>query len=236
MGESLLPCGGEIRVKLGLIDETKRRYIHKPGARFICGETGREQTYDFKDAISPRFPSAFQVSRADFDRLLLRNAESLGVTVVERATVHDEAFHPFGADVEVTFPHQPGYAVRSRFFVDATGRDTFLGTKLGLKIADPLVTTNVACFTHYDNAERQPGEDEGNITIVFFPGGWWRFIPFKGSMTSVGCTLQKEYTLPRRGPNPSELFEAALAETPVMQKFLASATRTRPVETTGNWS
>ena len=102
-------------------------------------------------------------------------------------------------------------------------------------MSDDLVTTNLACFTHY---ETQPadGQDEGNITMVLFDGGWWWFIPFKGTVTSIGCTLQKHFTVARRGYSAEQMFMAALEATPVMQELLRGATRVRPIDTTGNWS
>ena len=84
------------------------------------------------------------------------------------------------AVVDVCAADGSTYTVRAQMFVDATGRDTLLGTRFGLKVSDELVTTNAACFTHYTNCNRQAGRDEGNITVVLFDGGWWWFIPFKG--------------------------------------------------------
>ena len=236
LGESLLPCGGEVWDELGISDEMKQRYILKPGARFIHNESGLTQTYYFEEAIRPDHPFAYEVPRADFDNLLLRRSEALGAVVREETLVRDVHFDADG--VSVTLRDQDGQSesLRAKMFVDATGRDTFLGTRLGIKVSDELVTTNLACFTHYEHCNRESGRDEGNITIVLFDGGWWWFIPFKGTVTSVGCTLQKEFTVSRRGLSAEQMFMAALQATPVMQELLRGATRVRPVDTTGNWS
>ncbi len=236
LGESLLPCGGEVWDDLGVSDEMKRRYIHKPGARFIHNESGLTQTYYFSEAIRPDHPFAYEVPRADFDNLLLRRSEELGAVVREETAVRDVQFDDQGVDVTIRSADGSTEVLRSHVFVDATGRDTFLGTRFGLKVSDDLVTTNLACFTHYEHCVRQAGTDEGNITIVLFDGGWWWFIPFKGTVTSVGCTLQKEFTLSRKGLNAEQMFMAALDATPAMQALLQGATRIRPVDTTGNWS
>ena len=236
LGESLLPCGGEVWDELGISDEMKQRYILKPGARFIHNESGLAQTYYFEEAIRPDHPFAYEVPRADFDNLLLRRSEALGAVVREETLVRDVHFDADG--VSVTLRDQDGQSesLRAKMFVDATGRDTFLGIRLGIKVSDELVTTNLACFTHYEHCNRESGRDEGNITIVLFDGGWWWFIPFKGTVTSVGCTLQKEFTVSRRGLSAEQMFMAALQATPVMQELLRGATRVRPVDTTGNWS
>ncbi len=236
LGESLLPCGGEVWDELGVSEEMKRRYILKPGARFIHSESGLTQTYYFSDAIRPDHPFAYEVPRADFDDMLLRRSEALGAEVWEETTVRDVHFDDRGVDVTARRADGSTEVLRGQVFVDATGRDTFLGTRFGLKVSDDLVTTNLACFTHYENCTRQSGPDEGNITVVLFDGGWWWFIPFKGNVTSIGCTLQKHFTVSRKGLSAEQMFMAALEATPVMQELLRNATRIRPVDTTGNWS
>ena len=236
IGESLLPCCGEIWDELELKDEMARRFIVKPGARFIHNESGAEYTYYFAYAIRPDHPFAYEVQRGEFDQMLLDNSARLGAEVRYLTAVRDVEFLP--DRVKVTARPETGadYTVEAQMFVDATGRDTFLGGKFGLKVTDDLVTTNVACFTHYEGCQRQAGSDEGNITIVLFDGGWWWFIPFRGTLTSIGCVLQKDFTRSRRGLSSEDMFAAALAETPAMQKLLSGATRVRPVGTTGNWS
>ncbi len=248
IGESLLPFAKDLWEELGVLEEIDRRFIHKPGARFIHNESGEEFTYYFNNAVRPGCPYAYEVQRGEFDDLLLHNARKLGAEVHEESEVRDVVFHPErhsaspgaidGPGVSVRVQPKDGdeYTALAQVFVDATGRDTLLGTRHGLKETDALVTTNMACFTHFENARRQSGTDEGNITIVLFEGGWWWFIPFLGKLTSVGCVLQKEFTLSHRGLSPEDLFQKALDHSPEMAKLLEGATRVRPIGTTGNWS
>ncbi|MCS6914377.1 MAG: tryptophan 7-halogenase [Myxococcota bacterium] len=236
IGESLLPFARDIWEELGVLDEIDRRFIHKPGARFIHSESGAMFTYRFENAIRPGRPYAYEVPRGDFDKLLLDNAARLGAQVREESEVRDVFIEEDRVRVEVHGPNGTCYEVTGQVVVDATGRDTLLGSRYGLKVADELVTTNVACFTHFENTVRQPGPDEGNIDIVLFDGGWWWFIPFKGTVTSVGCVLQKHFTRSRKGMSAEELFQAALDATEAAQRLLAGARRIRPIGTTGNWS
>lgn len=236
IGESLLPCAGEIWDELGLREEMHRRFIVKPAARFIHNESGEQFTYYFSEAIRPDYPYAYEVPRAEFDHLLLERSRELGAEVRYQQEVRDVSIGNDAVAVDVRSADGSSYSVRSQIFVDATGRDTLLGTRFGLKVSDDLVTTNAACFTHYTNCNRQTGRDEGNITIVLFDGGWWWFIPFKGEITSVGVVLQKHFSLAHRGASAEEMFSAALAATPAMQALLDGANRVRPVGTTGNWS
>jgi flavin-dependent dehydrogenase len=236
IGESLLPFARDIWEELGVLEEIDRRFIHKPGARFIHNESGATFTYYFANAIRPGRSYAYEVPRSEFDKLLLDNAARLGACVREEQEVRDVSFADNGVAVQVQPAGGEPYTATAQVFVDATGRDTFLGTRCGLKVADELVTTNVACFTHFENTVRQKGADEGNIDIVLFEGGWWWFIPFKGKVTSVGCVLQKDFTRSRRGLSAEQLFYEAVNATPEAARLLTNATRVRPIGTTGNWS
>ena len=236
LGESLLPFGNDLYRELGVAAEIDGRYIHKPGARFIHEESGATYTYYFKNDIAGGRPHAYQVPRADFDKLLLDNARRLGAEVREECEVVSLRVEDEGVRVEARGADGVVFEVTAPVFVDATGRDAMLARQLDLKVADEEITTNVACFTHFKNARRQPGSDEGNFTLIMFDGGWWWFIPFAGDVTSIGVVFEKKYTLARRGLSPQELFEGAVAEQKHIKAILDGAERVRPIDTTGNWS
>ncbi len=236
LGESLLPFGGDLYRELGVFDEIDRRYLHKPGARILHEESGESFTYYFDCAIDAHNPYAYQVPRGDFDQLLLDNARRLGAEVREETSVGKVAFHPDRVEVLARGPDGREFTVEAPMFVDATGRDALVATAHQLKVPDEAITTNVACYTHWQNARREPGVDEGNFTLLLFDGGWWWLIPFRGDVTSVGVVFEKSYTLARKGMSPAELYEGALAEQREIRKILDGATRVRPIETTGNWS
>src|SRR5881394_2368585 len=84
LGESMLPFSTDLFRELGVLEEVDRRYMHKPGARFLHEETGASFTYYFRTAIDPAGrPYSYQVPRADFDQLLLDNSKRLGAEVRE---------------------------------------------------------------------------------------------------------------------------------------------------------
>ena len=236
LGESMLPFSNDVFRELGVFEEIDRRYIHKPAARFIHEETGATFTYYFKSAIDGSREYSYQVPRADFDQLLLDNSRRLGAEVREETQVKKVRFLDDGVEVDAVGPGGDAYTVRAPMFVDATGRDAFVANKEKLKTADDLITTNVACFTHYQNCKRQAGRDEGNFTLIMFDGGWWWFIPFRGDVTSIGVVFQKDYTLARKGMSPQELFEGAIKEQREIKRILDGATRVRPIDSAGNWS
>ncbi|MDB4967231.1 MAG: putative Dehyrogenase [Myxococcales bacterium] len=236
IGESMLPFSNELWRELGVFEKMDARYIHKPGAKFIHEESGAEFTYYFENAIRGGHPYAYQVKRADFDKMLLDHAASLGAEVREETKVGDVVFAPDGVTVSATGPDGKSYQVRAPMFVDATGRDALIAGRRQLKVPDGVVTTNVAVHTMYQNVDRSQGADEGNIILGLFDGGWWWMIPFKDGDTSVGMVFEKSYTRAQRGLSSQELMEHAIEGLPNLKRYLKDATRILEVGAQGNWS
>jgi flavin-dependent dehydrogenase len=236
IGESMLPFSNEVWRELGVFDKLDAQYIHKPGAKFIHEESGAEFTYYFDKSIRPGNPYAYQVKRADFDKMLLDHAESLGAVVRQKTRVDDVTFAPDGVTVRATGPDGKSYDVRSAVFVDATGRDALIAGRRQLKVVDGEITTNVAVHTMYKNVDRSQGADEGNIILGLFDGGWWWMIPFNDGDTSVGIVFEKSYTKANRGQSSQQLMEQAIEQLPHLKHYLRNATRFLDVGAQGNWS
>src|SRR4029078_7716659 len=71
------------------------------------------------------------------------------------------------------------------FFVDASGRDTLLASRLRLKRVDKHNNT-AAVFAHFRTVPDQPGDVEGIISVYLFEHGWVWMIPLPDDVTSVG--------------------------------------------------
>jgi flavin-dependent dehydrogenase len=236
IGESLLPFGNEVWRELGVLEKMDALYIHKPGAKFIHEESGAAFTYYFDQAIRPDNPYAYQVKRADFDKMLLDHAASLGADVRDQTAVEDVTFSADGVTVRAAAVDGKRYQVSAPLFVDATGRDALIAGRRQLKVPDGVITTNAAVHTMFQNVDRSQGADEGNIIIGLFDGGWWWMIPFKDGDTSVGMVLEKSFTKANRGLSSEQLMMAAIAELPHLKHYLRDATRILPVGAQGNWS
>src|SRR5438105_11594853 len=236
IGESMLPFSNDVWRELGVFEKLDAQYIHKPGAKFIHEESGAEFTYYFDAAIRGGNPYAYQVKRADFDKMLLDHAAGLGAVVREQTRVDDVAFAADGVTVSATGPDGARYQVRAPMFVDATGRDALIAGRRQLKVVDGVLTTNVAVHTMYKNVDRSQGADEGNIILGLFDGGWWWMIPFKDGDTSVGMVFEKSYSKAQRGLSSQAMMEAALEHLPHLKRYLKNATRFLDVGAQGNWS
>ena len=233
IGESLLPQNNPLFERLGILDEVRAIGLTKNGAQFTSMYHGKEETFYFSRALDKSQPSAFEVHRADLDEILIRNAARKGASVFEETRADQVDFGDDGVVVHATGPGGRR-EWRARFLVDASGRDTFLASRFRIKEANPR-HASVALFGHYENAQRLPGTDEGNISIYWFDHGWFWFIPLQRGVTSVGAVCWPYYLKTRKG-SLEQFLDDTVATCPALAERLAHARRIAPVTATGNYS
>ncbi|MFN8892897.1 MAG: NAD(P)/FAD-dependent oxidoreductase, partial [Betaproteobacteria bacterium] len=165
IGESLLPANVPLLEALGVRDRVDAIGLPKWGVEFVSAEHPRPALIEFADAWDKTQPMAWQVRRADFDDILLRNAESAGARVLERTAVTGVDFDAAGVNVDTRGEHGPR-RWRARYVVDASGRDALLPSQLRLKLRVRR-HNSAALFAHFRCARRLPGLQEGNISIFW---------------------------------------------------------------------
>jgi flavin-dependent dehydrogenase len=238
IGESLLPMNMPILERLGVWDELVKIGIRKDAAEFESREAGKTVEFQFATAFDKRWPHAFQVRRSEFDHMLLRNCAAKGARVFEEARVTAVDFGNLerNEDTVVHVQAKDGSRQewRTRFLVDASGRDTFLAERFSIKRRNRK-HASAAIFGHFRNARRNPGSAEGNITIVWFEHGWFWFIPLRDGTTSVGAVCWPAY-LKSRKTDPTTFLMQTIALAPEISDRLKDATLTAPVTATGNYS
>ncbi len=234
IGESLLPLNLPLFERLGVLREIERIGMRKHGAEFNSPQHEQAVTFQFANAWDKRHPHAYQVRRSAFDDILFRNCIARGARGFEQCRVLDVTFATDAALVRTRKEDGSEQRWRARFFVDASGRDTFLGNRLGLKqrIAQH---TSAALYGHFAGAQRLPGRDAGNISVFWFEHGWFWFIPLRDGATSVGAVCWPYY-LKSRKTDPASFFQQTIAQCPPLAQRLASAQLISPVTATGNYS
>lgn len=256
VGESLMPATLTVLDRMGAREAVEAAgFQRKLGATFVDEDAALDRTFYFlRGKPWPHY--AYQVTRADFDALLLAHARNRGVEVHQPARVDAAAFD--GDGVTLTL-HEAGAParVRGRVLVDASGRDAFVAARFGRRTRVPNLG-KVALFAHFRGAARQRGDDEGNIRIHVFREGWFWWIPLAGDLTSVGSVLHARTVrdaeaaarargktrtgAPQGDAAPSatdwlaELFATMVARCPAVARGVAGAERVTPVHRTGNFA
>jgi flavin-dependent dehydrogenase len=235
IGESLLPFNVPLLDRLGVKDAVERMGMPKYGIEFVSPDHDKPSLLEFGDGWHKDMSYSFQVRRSEFDKILFDNAKAKGAEAIEDCRVTAVDFPAEGGGL-VTTAMADGEMreFRGRFVVDASGRDTFLASRLNVKQRNRR-HESAAVFGHFTNAERLQGRDEGHISIFWFARGWFWFIPLSDGTTSVGAVSRPDIFKNRDG-DMTALLKDLIASCPALAHRLRNATLTGPATGTGNYS
>jgi len=236
IGESLLPANLPLFERLGVADEVRAVGMEKWAAEFVSPFHDRTQVFHFAEAWDKSMPHAYQVKRAEFDDILIRNAGRKGVEVHEGCKVNVVDFQPDDTAV-VRARTDDGQEAewQARFVVDASGRDTFLAHRFQIKHRNPRHNSS-AVYGHFSHARRNEGQAEGNITIFWFEHGWFWFIPMMNDTTSVGMVTWPYHMKTKGSRSLQQFLMDNIATCPALALRLQDAQLMTEVEATGNFS
>ncbi len=236
IGESLLPANLPLLQRLGVARQVHAIGMQKWGAEFISPWDGRRQEFEFANGWDKSLALAYQVRRSEFDEILFRRAAACGAEVMEGWRARDVEFLDGGRRARVQAVHGDGRAEswEAAYFIDASGRDTFLGARLRMKRRNKK-HNSAAMYAHFTGACRERGKRAGNISIYWFDHGWFWFIPLADGTTSVGAVVWPYY-MQSRAIGLHEFFLSTIALCPPLAERLSAAELCREVEATGNYS
>jgi flavin-dependent dehydrogenase len=235
IGESLLPGNLPLFERLGIAEEVRGIGVYKPGAEFVSDEFAKTNLLMFSSAKQLPATHAYQVRRAEFDKLLLDNCRRRGAYVAENTRVTEVEFGPQArVAVRAVNPQSGDTVWRPKFLIDASGRDTFIANRMRMKTADKRNNT-AAIFGHFDGVPRRAGDAAGVITVHLVDDGWFWMIPLQDGLMSVGLVGSPALFKNRR-ESTEELFWASVKGSPSVAERMRDARATGPLVATGNYS
>jgi FADH2-dependent halogenase len=234
IGESLLPFSMKAFTRLGLHEKFLRAgFMKKHGGEILsaCSEPGTK--FYFKDGYRSQTDHAYQVTRGDFDKLLLDHAAECGAEVHEVTSVDRVQFSK--DDVELAIrSNGSSRSVRVRYVIDASGRASMLGRQFKIKKTYNHLQ-KLSIFAHYDGVWRAEGID-GTLTVLLRAvDRWFWLIPLTSERTSIGVVLDGE-TFRKSKLSAEDFLEQALAEQPIIAKRMMSARRVSQVYVEADFS
>lgn len=223
IGESLLPACMNLLADAGMVEAVERfGFQHKNGAQIARGE--RFVDFEFADKTAEGYSHTFEVTRADFDHLLIREAEKQGAEVQFREEIVRVDFS--GAPVVVS-RSEAGEETehRARFVCDASGFGRILPRMLDLEAPSDF-PVRAGLFTHVEDHISDPNYDRNKIRVGIHPEHrdiWYWLIPFSQGRASIGVVAADEF-LKLEGANADERLWQMINEEPGMRRLLAKAT------------
>lgn len=241
IGESLLPQVLDVLEESGALPLVEQAgFLRKEGGVFRWGLNPEPWTFHFDEAKDRfRFNYAYQVKRAEFDRILLEHAKASGVEVLQDTIARDFAeYRAEGSDWvggKVSAARGSGEALEltARLVADCSGQAGWLANKFKLRKYDPFLR-NVAIFAYHRNAARLEGRDANAIMCEAMELGWLWNIPLHDGTNSIGLITKAE--LAPAGPERVAFYEAAIQKSVYTKRLLNGATRVTDVRSIADYS
>ncbi len=234
IGESLLPFSTKAFDRLGVREKLDRTFLPKFGGEIVaaCGSKGIK--FYFKDGYRARRDRAYQVTRSEFDKLLLDHSRENGAEVREETTVKNINFGKDGVKIDIETAAGETSSVESRYLLDCSGRQTMLGSFFKCKkMYDHLQKFSV--FAHYENVDRAEGIDGTLIRMVRGLDRWFWMIPLTPTRMSIGVVMDTAtFRAMKLAPEPA--LEKCINEQPMVLERMKRAERVSPVYSAGDYS
>lgn len=246
VGESQLPITSHYLNEMGVWDRVEAAgFPIKVGATYKWGKTKELWDFDFvvgglKEEPRPakfegqRQFAAFQVDRAQYDKILLDYAKELGCDVREGVKV---AKIKRDGQVVTGFVLDGGEEVTANYYIDASGHIGVMRRVLDIPIEYPTNLQNIAVWDYWQNAEwaEEIGVGGTRVQVMSVSYGWIWFIPLGPTRTSVGLVVPAEY-YKKSGKRPEELYAQALTDDPRIAYLMRNATSENKLSSTKDWS
>jgi flavin-dependent dehydrogenase len=192
IGESLLAsCQSTLKLSGAYDKVAAQGFTVKRGGVIYWGAD--KWILDWNKMVDPNIWS-WQVDRATYDEILLRNAVEQGTDVREGAFVKRIFFdgdRAIGAEWTNLKDSAVLNTVKFRYVVDASGRAGVLSQQQFKMRKQHQVFQNIALWGYWTGATLLPDTPQGGINVVSSPEGWWWHIPLVGDRYSVGLVTHK---------------------------------------------
>jgi flavin-dependent dehydrogenase len=229
IGESLMTDTYWTFRRLGLLEKLRESpFVRKYSVQFANSAGKESRPFYFFEAVHHESAVTWQVTRAQFDHLLLNHAAEQGATVHQGVLVKQVIFEGDRA-VGVEVQMQDG--TREKFYanvvVDATGQTAMLSNKFRWRVRDPNLKKAVL-YSYFKGAHREP-DLNGGATLVLRTehgsNGWFWYIPLENDITSVGIVADPDYLLKGRGQDLAKIFQEEIDKCEPCRKRVAEGTR-----------
>jgi len=238
IGESLMPDTYWTLRRMGVLEKIKvSKFTKKYSVQFVT-DTGKEsQPFYFFENNPHEASQTWQVVRSEFDKMLLDNASDLGADIQYGCRVMDAIFEGDRCvGVKVQGPDGVVKDVFAKVVVDASGQSLVLGSRLKIKVPDPLLR-KASVWAYFKGASREAGLDEGATLVLQTEGkkGWFWYIPLQDNIVSVGVVGSLEDMFGDKLSH-EEIFERELNRCPAAKKRVSVGERVSGYYSTKDFS
>jgi flavin-dependent dehydrogenase len=229
IGESLMTDTYFTFQRMGLLEKMKSSpFVQKYSVQF-ANPAGREsRPFYFFEANHHECAVTWQVTRAQFDLMLIEHAAEQGAQVYQQTQIKRVLFdgaRAYGVEARLTDGSLQEF--HAPVVVDATGQTAMLSNKFGWRVRDPKLKKAVL-YSYFKGAHREPDLNGGATLVLRTPkgsNGWFWYIPLENDITSVGVVADPEYLVQGRGQDLAKIFHEEIEKVESCRKRVEDATR-----------
>jgi flavin-dependent dehydrogenase len=229
IGESLMTDTYWTFQRMGLLEKLKSSpFVRKYSVQFANSAGKESRPFYFFEAIHHESAVTWQVTRAEFDKLLIEHAAEQGAAVHQGSAVKQVLFkNDKAVGVEVQMKDGSVRSVYAKVVVDATGQSAMLSNKFRWRVRDPKLKKAVL-YSYFKGAQREPDLNGGATLVLRTPpgsGGWFWYIPLEDDITSVGIVADPEYLVKDRGQDLAKIFQEEIEKCAAVKRRVEIGTR-----------
>jgi flavin-dependent dehydrogenase len=230
IGESLLPGSLCTFARMGVKRKIEQAdVVIKHGGKIISACGSRTNRFLFKDVFRCKYPTAYQVERSTFDKILLDHAAESGCRVFEQTQVTDVNFDAEGVSLQAG-----NGEFRARYLIDCSGRNSLISSRYKLRRNYPELR-KFSLYAHFEDVEREPGIDGTLTKMIRCRDRWIWMIPITSKKTSIGIVLNAD-AFKRMKLKPEEAYMQILKENSRVIGQMSKARRVTEVHSAGDFS
>ena len=229
IGESLMTDTYFTFQRMGLLEKLKESpFVRKYSVQFANPAGKESRPFYFFEALHHEAAVTWQVTRAQFDLMLIEHAADQGADVYQETLIKRVLFDGDRAyGVEARMKDGSIQQFEAPVVVDATGQTAMLSNKFGWRVRDPKLKKAVL-YSYFKGAHREPDLNGGATLVLRTPlgsNGWFWYIPLENDITSVGVVADPEYLVKGRGQDLAKIFHEEIEKVESCRRRVANATR-----------
>ena len=229
IGESLMTDTYFTFERMGLLEKLKSSpFVRKFSVQFANPAGKESRPFYFFEALHHESAVTWQVTRAQFDLMLIEHAADQGADVYQETQIKRVLFDGERAHgVEALMKDGSVVEFNAPVVVDATGQSAMLSNKFGWRVRDPKLKKAVL-YSYFKGAHREPDLNGGATLVLRTPkgsNGWFWYIPLENDITSVGVVADPEYLVKGRGQDLAKIFHEEIEKVESCRRRVGNATR-----------
>jgi FADH2-dependent halogenase len=233
IGESLLPYSMQTFERLGLREKLNGIAMEKIGGEVASSCGSRKVRFYFRTGFKLLQTKAYQVKRADFDKLLLDHAAADGAEIHEQAAVERVEFHPDAVSLSVTVDGTPK-TVTARYVIDCSGRNSVVGNHFKLRQSYETLQ-KFSVFAHFEDVPLRDREELNLTRLIRGADFWFWMIAVSETRVSVGVVMDTARFRALK-KSPEEALDHFLTNSPEMRERMQGARRVSEVYSISDYS